>query len=109
MSELAQLASLEELEELYPHLTDGEKDEIDSLLHHPCGWPLFHISSPEREPVPYHLGQNLTHSADTRYVCMAAGTQSGKTSYGPWWMEREIRRMTTYDEKGNSFTNCSRL
>jgi hypothetical protein len=82
-------------------MTDGEKEEIHKLLTYPSGWPLFHISSPERQPVPYHLGQNLGHFADTRYVCLSAGTQSGKTSYGPWWLEREIRHRTSYDEEGN--------
>ncbi len=42
------------------------------------------------EPVPFHLGQQWTWDADERFVAMLAGTQSGKTVVGPWWLLREI-------------------
>ena len=39
-----------------------------------------------------HPGQTAAWDADQRFVFVLAGTQSGKTSFGPWWLEREIRR-----------------
>jgi len=39
-----------------------------------------------------HPGQMAVMNSDARFVAMCAGTQSGKTSLGPLWMEREIRR-----------------
>lgn len=38
----------------------------------------------------FHAGQWWTWEANTRWVCMLAGTQGGKTSFGPYWLYREI-------------------
>lgn len=39
-----------------------------------------------------HAGQARAWRSDRRFVFMLAGTQSGKTSFGPWWLYREIQR-----------------
>ena len=39
-----------------------------------------------------HAGQALAHAAMARIILVLSGTQSGKTSYGPIWLWREIMR-----------------
>lgn len=41
--------------------------------------------------VNLHAGQTKAHDSIKRQVFIIAGTQSGKTSYEPIWLEREIR------------------
>lgn len=38
-----------------------------------------------------HPGQTAAHDSKKRFVFIIAGTQSGKTSYLPIWLDREIR------------------
>lgn len=38
-----------------------------------------------------HYGQSKVWSSLARYVFMIAGTQGGKTSFGPWWLWRETQ------------------
>ncbi len=38
-----------------------------------------------------HSGQTRTHLSKKRKVAMLAGSQGGKTCYGPHWLDREIR------------------
>lgn len=38
-----------------------------------------------------HPGQTQAHDSTKRFVFIIAGTQSGKTSYEPLWLDREIR------------------
>lgn len=40
----------------------------------------------------FHAGQLAAHHSTKRNVIICAGTQSGKTSYGPHWLYREIQR-----------------
>lgn len=39
----------------------------------------------------FHLGQWRAWESQKRFVCVLAGTQSGKTSFGPFWLWREIQ------------------
>ena len=39
-----------------------------------------------------HPGQIRAHASTKRNVLIVAGSQSGKTSYGPHWLRREIQR-----------------
>lgn len=39
-----------------------------------------------------HPGQLRAWDSQRRFVFMLAGTQGGKTSFGPWWLHREILR-----------------
>lgn len=38
-----------------------------------------------------HTGQTRAWQSSRRFVFVLAGTQSGKTAFGPWWLWREIR------------------
>lgn len=40
----------------------------------------------------FHQAQAETWKAQQRFVFFIAGTQSGKTSFGPWWLVREMER-----------------
>lgn len=37
-----------------------------------------------------HNGQTRAYESKARYPVIIAGTQSGKTSFGPWWLWKEI-------------------
>jgi len=39
-----------------------------------------------------HSGQARAWKSKKRFVFIIAGTQGGKTSFGPWWLWREIKR-----------------
>ena len=39
-----------------------------------------------------HEGQEKAWNSKRRFVFVIAGTQSGKTTFGPWWLYREIKR-----------------
>lgn len=39
----------------------------------------------------FHPGQQKAFFSKARFVAAIAGTQSGKTSFGPWWLWKEIR------------------
>jgi hypothetical protein len=43
-----------------------------------------------------HEGQSEIWDAAERFLFMIAGTQGGKTSFGPWWLAREIYGGSTY-------------
>lgn len=53
-------------------------------------FPKNHLHGQDLQPVPYHKGQSLCSESKRRYVVMAAGSQGGKTTYGPHWMFDEI-------------------
>lgn len=40
----------------------------------------------------FHPGQKRAWASERRFVCVLAGTQGGKTSFGPHWLYREITR-----------------
>lgn len=40
----------------------------------------------------FHAGQHAAHTSTKRFVLVLAGTQSGKTSYGPHWLLQEMQR-----------------
>lgn len=44
-----------------------------------------------------HPGQQKTWDSMARIVAMIAGSQGGKTSFGPWWLWREIMRCGSGD------------
>lgn len=53
---------------------------------------LITFNSEEEAQLNFHKGQIKAWDAKQRFVFMLAGTQSGKTSFGPWWMHREIAK-----------------
>jgi hypothetical protein len=44
-----------------------------------------------RVAIDLHYGQTLAWESLRRFIAVIAGTQSGKTSFGPWWLQREIK------------------
>jgi len=54
-------------------------------------WPDRHVVGIEGEPEPFHEFQDRAFDSDARFLFVFSGTQSGKTSFGPWWLEREIK------------------
>lgn len=46
----------------------------------------------------FHDGQLSAWAAGGRFVLVLAGTQSGKTVFGPWWLLREIASTVKLDE-----------
>lgn len=40
-----------------------------------------------------HIGQTRVWNSPARFTLMLSGTQGGKTSFGPWWLWREIQRL----------------
>ncbi len=43
--------------------------------------------------VNFHEGQSRTWESKARFTAMFAGSQGGKTSFGPWWLNREISKV----------------
>src|SRR5262245_59920458 len=50
---------------------------------------LFTIAS-GKLTLDLHPGQTEAWDSTARFVFIIAGSQSGKTSWGPWWLWREI-------------------
>ena len=57
---------------------------------------LWKIQNETLELSP-HPGQLRAWDSEKRHVFIIAGTQSGKTSFGPWWLYREIERLGAGD------------
>lgn len=51
----------------------------------------------EKLTLSLHPGQTQAHDSKKRFVFIIAGTQSGKTSYLPLWLDREIQQKGTGD------------
>jgi hypothetical protein len=51
---------------------------------------LYHLKK-NKLVCTLHEGQTKAHDSTRRFVFIIAGTQSGKTSYLPIWLDREIR------------------
>lgn len=51
---------------------------------------LYTISPDGDLRLHFHVGQARAHTSKRRFVGVLAGTQGGKTSYGPWWLDKEI-------------------
>jgi len=78
------------------YLTPSERVKVATLLDAMAPgdwWPERHLVGPDEvSPAPFHEGQNWTWDATQRWVAMLAGTQGGKSQFGPWWLKREIER-----------------
>ena len=60
---------------------------------------LFDIDG-ERLRMRMHPGQLDAWDSLARFIFMLAGTQGGKTSFGPWWLFREIYGMGEFVGRG---------
>ena len=67
-------------------------------------WPERHVRGPDKTPVPFHRAQQLGWESEQRIILLSAGTQSGKTSWLPWWLRREIARCGSGDYIGATST-----
>jgi len=75
-----------------------ETQNVEDLI----SWPDRHLVGINGKPVPFHMAQNLAMDSVNRIVSMVAGTQSGKTSFGGWWLKSEIDR-TASSEGDNDY------
>lgn len=53
-------------------------------------WPENHLHDENNSPIPFHFAQQLAWDCKKRLILMSAGSQGGKTSWGPHWLKREI-------------------
>jgi len=57
---------------------------------------LYHIvptaDGPSKVRLLLHKGQQQAWRSERRIVAVISGTQGGKTTFGPWWLWREITR-----------------
>lgn len=61
----------------------------DTAVHVP---QPYHITNDGGLSLNFHRGQWKAWDSTARFVIVLAGTQGGKTSYGPHWLYREIQR-----------------
>lgn len=52
---------------------------------------LWHVDSEGYLEVDLHPGQTEAWLSEARFITVSAGTQGGKTSFGPLWLYREIQ------------------
>jgi hypothetical protein len=52
---------------------------------------LYELTPDGQLRVRLHRGQTEAYKARERFIAVIAGTQSGKTSFGPYWLLREIQ------------------
>lgn len=57
-----------------------------------ANFPARHIISEDGTPAPFHRAQEFAHDSQQRIVAMIAGSQGGKTGYGPWWLWQQIQK-----------------
>ncbi len=62
-------------------------------------WPERHVADPEKgnEQIAFHRAQDLAWDCPRRFIGMIAGTQGGKTIFGPQWLWREILQLGSGD------------
>lgn len=75
----------------------SKKDSPWSILRSDPGWQSLAADAqnkldPEKSPKWFHKSQRRLWNAKERFVLVLAGTQSGKTCTGPYWLLREIAR-----------------
>ena len=53
--------------------------------------PLFEVQESGKLELNFHSGQRKAWKSDKQKIFVLAGTQSGKTTFGPFWLWREIK------------------
>jgi hypothetical protein len=53
---------------------------------------LWNLTSDGQLQLNFHPGQTRAWQSERRFTFVLAGTQSGKTSWGPWWLWKQVRR-----------------
>jgi len=64
--------------------------------------PLYRITG-GKLTLSLHEGQAAAWDSARRFVFVIAGTQSGKTSFGGWWLWREIQQTANPDGGDNDY------
>jgi hypothetical protein len=52
--------------------------------------PLVELREGALQALNFHPGQMRAWESKKRIIAILAGTQSGKTGFGPWWLAREV-------------------
>ncbi len=65
---------------------------MTAALPLPTRTDLYEVTPEGRLRLHFHRGQWRAWESTRRFVAILAGTQSGKTTYGPIWLYREIQR-----------------
>lgn len=95
---------IQQLHKQLDHIAAAQRDRAAA---HAARQPrdLFRISTdpsvdgfvtvdPDSAPVVHmHAGQIQAYEHKARFLLILSGARSGKTSYGPWWLLREMQRM----------------
>ncbi len=58
----------------------------------PPEWPAESVCGEDGKPLPFHEAQRLAWISEADIVAFVAGSGGGKTSWAPWWMDREVKR-----------------
>lgn len=58
---------------------------------------LWNLDASGKLSLNFHRGQLRAWDSQARFVFVLAGTQGGKTSFGPWWLWREIKKQSSGD------------
>jgi hypothetical protein len=53
--------------------------------------PLYQPNPDGTLQINFHPGQERAWDSTARFVCILSGTQGGKTTFGPPWLQREIK------------------
>src|SRR5262245_31587923 len=53
--------------------------------------PLAEMSPAGKLTLNFHPGQSRAWRSTARFILVLAGTRSGKTSWSPWWLWREMK------------------
>ena len=53
---------------------------------------LYKIDSEGKLKLNFHSGQLKAWDSEKRFTFVLAGSQSGKTSFGPWWLWKQIKK-----------------
>lgn len=70
-------------------LSNEQRTFLEEFLRRAAKQPSL-----DAEPAPhwFHSGQQEAWNSARSVIAIIAGSQSGKTVFGPWWLRREIQR-----------------
>lgn len=72
-------------------VTKPHSKEVTARLHR-SDPPMLYETQGSTILLNLHEGQYRAWNSERRIVAIVAGSQGGKTSFGPWWLYREILR-----------------
>lgn len=66
---------------------------------------LYSVNDAGLLTLNFHEAQTECWDSPARFTALVAGTQSGKTSFGPWWLYKQIQRFGSADYLAVSSTH----